>query len=105
MFERLAEGPLLPFRYHKLARDRHRLSLDLDDDLNTAIGRRRSRARGTEARSGRLGCYLVRLGRYLVQRDPNLLKLLVLLLLVVWHRFDPRRLAGKGRHIIAPFHS
>jgi hypothetical protein len=76
VFERLAERPLLPFRDHKQALDRRRPGLDLDDDLNIAVGRRRSGARGAGAASPRLGCHLV-------QRDPNLLKLLVQLLLVV----------------------
>jgi hypothetical protein len=34
VFERLTERPLLPFRDHKPALDRHRPGLDLDDDLN-----------------------------------------------------------------------
>ena len=59
------------------------LCLDLDDDLNTAIGRQRSGARGTGVELQRLECRLTRLGRHLVQRDPNLFKLLVPLLLVV----------------------
>jgi hypothetical protein len=76
VFKRLAERPLLPFRDHKQALDRRGPGLDFDDDLNIAVGRRRSGARGAGAASPRLGCHLV-------QRDPNLLKLLVQLLLVV----------------------
>ena len=74
VFERLAERPLLPFRDNKQALDRRRLGLDLDDDLNIAVVGGAPRLVGLG--SPRLGCHLV-------QRDPNLLKLLVHLFLVV----------------------
>jgi hypothetical protein len=73
----------LPFRDHKQALDRHRPGLDLDDNLNIAVARCRSGTGGSGAGSPRLGCQLTRVGCHLVQRDPNVLKLLVQLLLVV----------------------
>jgi hypothetical protein len=45
------QRPLLPFRDHKQALDRCRLGLDLDDDLNIAVGRRRLRGLGRGASS------------------------------------------------------
>jgi hypothetical protein len=51
VFKRLAERPLLSFGDHKQALDRCRPGLDLDDDLNIAVGRRRSGAWGAGVRA------------------------------------------------------